>query len=113
MGTLSTRPLKDFGVDITGRIEGLSDKVGRKIDDLGRDAGREGTVTKRLERLTAALPSVTWLVAAGLSLAGALTLRHFKRSSPWMFVGMGVPAFLLIGVYNKIVKVEGSERVEG
>ena len=113
MGTLSTRDLSEFGVDINEHIQGLGRTVGRKIDQMGVGAGEEGTITKRLERLTAALPSVTWLVAAGLSLVGSVTLRYYRKNTPALFVGMGVPAFLLIGIYNKIVKVEGSERHEG
>ena len=114
MGTLSNRGLGEFGHDVKDRIEGLSDHVGSRIDDLSAKAKansrREGTLTKKLEQLTASLPSTTWLVAAAVSLAGSITLRMFGRKTPAWYVGMGVPAFLLIGVYNKIVKVKGSDR---
>src|SRR3954471_12184677 len=114
MGTLSNRGLHEFGHDIRDRIDGLSDTVSSRIDDLtakaDADSKREGALTKKLEKLTASLPSTTWLVAAAVSLAGSIALRMFGRKTPAWYVGMGVPAFLLIGVYNKIVKVKGSER---
>jgi hypothetical protein len=116
MGTLSNRGLGEFGHDIRDRIEGLSDKVGSRIDGLSAKAElesrREGTLTKKLEKLTAALPSTTWLIAAAVSFAGSITLRLLGRKTPAWYVGMGVPAFLLIGIYNKIVKVKGSDRNE-
>jgi hypothetical protein len=55
---------------------------------------------------------VTWLVAAGAAFASSLTLRLLGRKMAAWYISMGVPAFLLIGVYNKIVKVKGSERTE-
>ena len=98
MGTLSTRDLREFGVDIASHIEGLEDTVASRIEGLSTSPRTEDVVS----RVRSALPSVSWLLAAGLSLAGSLVMRHYKKHTPAMFLGMGVPAFLLAGVYEKL-----------
>jgi hypothetical protein len=117
MGTLSKRPLRDFGVDIRERIEDVRSRVGGRLDEMStraEDASRhEGAVTKAIEKLTAALPSTTWLVFAGASLIGAIALKAARRNHASLFIGQWVPTFLILGLYNKLVKVEGSDRASG
>ena len=72
----------------------------------------EGRTTKSIERVTAAIPSSTWLVLAGGTIAGALTLKLLGRDQTANFVGEWVPTLLLLGLYNKVVKLMGSERSE-
>jgi uncharacterized membrane protein YoaK (UPF0700 family) len=72
----------------------------------------EGKTTKKLEKLTAAAPSATWLVFAGGAIAGSLALKIMGRHETANFVGMWVPTILMLGMYNKIVKVLGSDRQE-
>ncbi len=71
----------------------------------------EGTVARTIEQQTAKLPSDLFLWAAigsmGVSLVMQLTGN--KEKSHW--VGQWVAPFLLLGVYNKIVKVAGSDRL--
>ncbi len=69
---------------------------------------REGKVAKSLEERTARLPSDWWLWAAGGSIIGALMLRMFGRQDDAQFVGQWAPTFLIVGLYNKIVKRLGS-----
>lgn len=73
-------------------------------------SGREGKATKAIEQVTSTLPSDLWLVAAGLSIAGSIAMKVIGRDIGANFVGQWAPVFLLLGVYNKIVKVAGSER---
>jgi len=117
MGTLSKRPLRDFSADIGERIDEVRTRVGGRLDQIrtrAEDASRhEGPVTKAIEKLTAALPSSTWLVFAGASLIGAIALKAARRNHASLFIGQWVPTFLILGLYNKLVKVEGSERVSG
>ncbi|HEX5060125.1 MAG TPA: hypothetical protein VFV99_12230 [Kofleriaceae bacterium] len=117
MGTLSKRPLRDFSDDVKDRIENVRTSVGSKLESMrGRaeDASRhEGAVTKAIEKLTAALPSTTWLLFAGASLIGAIAFRAARRNHASLFIGQWVPTFLILGLYNKLVKVEGSERASG
>jgi hypothetical protein len=72
----------------------------------------EGRVAKAIEQQTAKLPSDLFLWAAGGSILVSLGLKLAKRGRDAEFVGLWAPTFLLLGVYNKIVKVLGSDRME-
>jgi hypothetical protein len=65
----------------------------------------EGKMTSAMEHGTSMVPSVAWLVAAGVSIAGSLALRVAGRRDDANFIGQWVPTFLLLGVYNKMVKM--------
>jgi hypothetical protein len=72
---------------------------------------REGELTKNIEEYTAGIPSSTYLavalVAMGLSLMAQLTGR-----GKWgNFIAQWVPTWLLFGLYNKIVKTQGHDRM--
>jgi len=69
----------------------------------------EGTVAKSIEQQTAKLPSDIFLWAAGGSIATSAILQLTGRPKASLFVGQWVAPFLLLGVYNKIVKVAGSD----
>ena len=71
----------------------------------------EGAVARTIEQQTAKLPSDTFLWAAVAAMAGSLLLQSSGRKPESLFVGQWVAPFLLLGVYNKIVKVSGSDRV--
>jgi hypothetical protein len=70
----------------------------------------EGLLARALEDQTARLPSDTFLWAAGACIAGALTLQLMDRRSTSLFVGQWAPTLLILGLYNKLVKVAGSDR---
>jgi hypothetical protein len=70
---------------------------------------REGTLTKAMETQTAKLPSTTFLWAAFGSIGASLALQMMGKKEESLFVGQWAPTFLLLGVYNKLVKVMGSE----
>jgi hypothetical protein len=69
----------------------------------------EGKIATAIERQTAKVPSDVFLWAAGASIAGSLMLKAMKRDTDALFVGQWVPTFLLLGVYNKMVKLMGSD----
>ena len=71
----------------------------------------EGFVARTLEEQTAKLPSDVWLWAALGSMGADLFLRMNDRKGESLFVGQWAAPFLLIGVYNKLVKIGGSDRV--
>jgi hypothetical protein len=62
-----------------------------------------------IERQTAKLPSDTFLYAAGGSIALSLSLKLMGRHKDALFVGQWAPTFLLLGLYNKLVKLFGTD----
>jgi len=70
----------------------------------------EGVVARMIEEQTAKLPSDTFLWAAVGSMGLSLFLRLTDRKDESVFVGQWAAPFLLFGVYNKLVKVAGSDR---
>lgn len=70
---------------------------------------QEGTLTKAIEEQTSKLPSDLFLWAATGSIVGSLTLRLMGKGQQSLFVGQWAPTFLILGLYNKLVKVQGSE----
>ena len=75
----------------------------------GRHA--EGPVARGIEEYTAQMPSDWFLWAAGASIAGSLICKLSGKDHEALFVGQWAPTFLLLGIYNKIVKVAGSDRM--
>jgi len=69
----------------------------------------EGPVAKAIENQTAKIPSDVFLWAALGSMAVSLTLKCLKKNHTALFVGQWAAPFLLLGVYNKIVKIEGHD----
>jgi hypothetical protein len=69
----------------------------------------EGAVARAIETQTAKLPSDTFLWLAGGSIAASLTLKMLGREHQALFVGQWAPTFLILGLYNKLVKVAGSD----
>jgi hypothetical protein len=72
----------------------------------------EGRLAKTIEKQTAKLPSDTFLWAAvgAMGVSAALQAAGNKHAS--LFVGQWAPAFLLLGIYNKLVKQLGSDRYD-
>ena len=69
----------------------------------------EGPLARMIEEQTTHLPSDAFLIAAGVSIAGSLALKLSGHHRTALFVGQWAPTFLILGLYNKLVKLEGSE----
>lgn len=69
----------------------------------------EGTVARTIEQQTAKLPSDTFLWLAGGSIIGSLALKISGKDHEALFVGQWAAPFLLLGIYNKLVKLLGSD----
>ena len=85
------------------------------MNDFGRTDAQshsEGTVAKTIEEQTAKLPSDTFLWLAVGSITGSAVLQLVGNRHASLFVGQWAPTFLLLGVYNKLVKQLGSDRTE-
>ncbi len=72
---------------------------------------REGPIARSIEQQTAKLPSDTWLWAALGSIGVSLFFQFTGDERKANFVGHWAPTFLLLGLYNKLVKLHGSEGV--
>jgi hypothetical protein len=73
---------------------------------------KEGRVAKAIEEQTAKLPSDIFLWASLASIGVSLMFRLQGRKHTSEFVGQWVSPFLLLGIYNKIVKTEGHDKEE-
>ena len=71
---------------------------------------KEGPVAAAIEKYTAKLPSDLFLWAAIGSIAISATLKVMRKDEEALFVGQWPPTFLLLGLYNKLVKMEGYEK---
>ncbi len=70
----------------------------------------EGVVARTIEEQTARLPSDVFLWAAVGAIGASAVLEFSGNHDKSRFVGQWVAPFLLLGVYNKLVKVAGSDR---
>ena len=76
-----------------------------------REEHREGPVARSIEQQTAKLPSDTFLWLAMGSIGISLFFQITGEEKKANFVGHWAPTFLLLGLYNKLVKLPGSEGV--
>ncbi len=76
-----------------------------------RQEHREGPIARSIEQQTAKLPSDVWLWAAFGSIAASLAFQISGDERKANFIGHWPPTFLLLGLYNKLVKLHGSEGV--
>ena len=75
---------------------------------MNRDK-KEGEVAKTIENITADIPSDVYLWSSIGAMAASLTLKILKQDQMALFIGQWAAPFLLFGIYNKIVKTEGSD----
>ena len=76
---------------------------------MPRPEHREGRIARTLEQQTARIPSDAWLWAAFGSIGLSLAFELSGREKTANFVGHWAPTFLIIGLYNKLVKLQGSD----
>jgi hypothetical protein len=81
----------------------------RKADNFNPEQ-KEGPVARAIETYTAKLPSDLFLWAALGSMAVSATLKIMKKDDEALFVGQWPAPFLLLGLYNKLVKLEGHDK---
>ncbi|WP_242917731.1 hypothetical protein [Pontibacter liquoris] len=74
---------------------------------------KEGPVAAAIEKYTSKIPSDVYLWAALGSMAVSATLKIMNNSKTALFVGQWAPSFLILGVYNKIVKEQGYYKDKG
>lgn len=70
---------------------------------------QEGKTTEAIEEQTAKLPSGLFLAAAVGSMGLSLMLCLAGRKHGSLFIGQWAAPFLLLGIYNKMVKQQGHD----
>ena len=69
----------------------------------------EGQVARSIEQQTAKLPSDTFLWAAVGAMVVSAGLQIKGRREVGNFIGQWAPTLLVFGLYNKMVKLHGSD----
>ena len=82
------------------------------MDITSNDAHKEGPVTSMIEEQTAKIPSDVFLWAALGSMAISLGLKIAGQKHEALFVGQWAAPFMILGLYNKIVKTHGHDRTD-
>ena len=70
---------------------------------------REDQFTSSIESQTSKIPSAGYLGAAIGAMVASAILKTLGKNDWAMFVGQWAPSILIIGVYNKVVKQQGSD----
>jgi hypothetical protein len=69
----------------------------------------EDQVTAAIEKCTSQIPSSVYLALALASMGVSLGLKAAKKDHGALFVGQWAAPFLILGIYNKLVKQHGSD----
>jgi hypothetical protein len=80
---------------------------------VAKGEAQEDQITASIEKFTAQIPSSVYLAMALGSMAISLGFSAAKKSHQALFVGQWAAPFLLLGVYNKLVKIHGSDGSKG
>jgi hypothetical protein len=70
----------------------------------------EDQFTKTIESYTAAVPSTGYLAVAIGAMGLSLACQLAGRGKWGNFIAQWVPTWLIIGLYNKLVKLDGHQR---
>jgi hypothetical protein len=87
----------------------LDDYSKTQPEQKGKSEHREGTVARSIEQQTAKLPSDTFLWTAIGSMGVSLALKLSGKDHAANFIGQWAPTMLILGLYNKVVKLQGSD----
>ena len=70
---------------------------------------KEDQVTAAIEKYTSQVPSSAFLLLSISSMAASITFKIAGKDENALFVGQWAAPFLLLGLYNKMVKQHGSD----
>ena len=70
---------------------------------------QEDQLTAMLEHYSARWPSSLFMGAAVASMIGSFILKCQRKNHEALFIGQWAAPFLVLGLYNKIVKQHGSD----
>lgn len=90
--------------------EKISTGIKSKIENIN-PYREEGKVAKAIEAQTSKIPSDAFLWVATGIMATAVTLKALNKGHTALFVGQWVAPVLLMGLYNKLVKIKGHDQL--
>jgi hypothetical protein len=73
---------------------------------------QEDQITASIEKFTAQIPSSVYLAAALASMAVSVGFQAARKQHASLFVGQWAAPFLILGLYNKMVKQHGSDATQ-
>lgn len=76
---------------------------------VNRGEAQEDQVTAAIEKITSQVPSSAYLALALASMGVSLGLHFSGKKHESLFIGQWAAPFLLLGIYNKMVKQHGSD----
>jgi hypothetical protein len=82
------------------------------MEQSDRPNRTEDQFTKTIEDYTAAIPSSTYLAVAIGAMVLSLMCQATGQGKWGNFIAQWVPTWLIIGVYNKLVKLEGHDQYD-
>lgn len=88
----------------------ITEQIKSKIENTN-PYREEGKLATAIETQTSRLPSDTFLWAAGGFMVASLTLKLIRKDESALFIGQWVAPILLMGLYNKIVKIQGHDQL--
>ena len=84
--------------------------IAKKLSQFSEETPHEGKLTSVIEKQGAKIPSGVFLgLAIGSMVVSAGIALLAERKEYANFVGLWAPSFLLIGIYNKLIKQVGSD----
>jgi hypothetical protein len=93
--------------EVASKLSSQAHEIASQAQEFASQPPHEGKVTKRIEQQTAKIPSIGFLgLAVGSMVASAALAFFAQKKELATFVGLWAPSLLLIGVYNKLVKLE-------
>lgn len=112
-----TDTTKNMTQNLSGRAQEVVGKVSERVQSLTTPkneptAHSEGPIARAIEFQTARIPSDVYLWAAFASIGASLVAKVRGRDTLANFIGEWAPTFLILGLYNKLVKVAGSDRLD-
>ena len=90
--------------------DSITTQVKSKVANLN-PYREEGKLAKAIESQTSRIPSDAFLWAAGGFMIASIALKVMEKKHTALFVGQWVAPTLLLGIYNKIVKVHGHDQL--
>jgi hypothetical protein len=73
---------------------------------------KEGSVAKAIEEQTGKIPSDIFLWTALSAMSVSFLLQAFGKKHTSLFIGQWAAPFLILGLYNKVVKLEGHDNTD-